>query len=314
MRRPVLAIGLVFVAAAAAAGSAAIPGVGNAFEGIALAAVLAFALCIVVDLPGGGSVPVGCAVAVAYPALLGTARSALAIALGVLIAGLVWVWRLGPVPARDRTVWLAAASGAAIGLEAAASPLVRALDMHGDVAVLVRVTAAGLGFFAVELGLRRWLTSRAPEAGVRLRSLRVGLQVDMALLCTAALLAVAGAQKGPMAALVAAVPLLVIRYSFGRYTAARETYEQAVRALSIVPEVAGLTPLGHGERTAVYTAALTEAFELDKPDAERTVTAARLHHIGSIGLDGPAGRHSADVARASAAILSETGFLEGVSD
>jgi hypothetical protein len=92
------------------------------------------------------------------------------------------------------------------------------------------------------------------------------------------------------------------------------TYQQAVRALSIVPEVAGLAPLGHGERTAVYAAALTEAFELDKPDAERIVTAARLHHIGSIGLDGAAHSEPADLARASAEILSETGFLDGVSD
>jgi len=53
---------------------------------------------------------------------------------------------------------------------------------------------------------------------------------------------------------------------------------------------------------------------LDKPEAERVVTAARLHHIGSIALDGPSAPRSADLARASAAILSETGFLDAVSD
>src|SRR5581483_5793743 len=151
---------------------------------------------------------------------------------GFVLAALGWFWRFGPADGRDVAAWVGAASGAALGLEAAISPAVTALGMHGVVAVLTRVTAAGLGFFTVEMAFRRWLARRHGGG----RSLQTTLQVDVALLCAAALLAVAAAQKGPAAALVAAVPLLVIRYSFGRYAAARRTYEQAVRALSIVPE------------------------------------------------------------------------------
>jgi hypothetical protein len=185
--------------------------------------------------------------------------------------------------------------------------------------MLARVVSAGAGFLLIELGARGWMLDRLTgrerrEAG----PLRATLRVHVALLCAAALLAVADAQKGPAAALVAAVPLIVIRFSFARYAAARRTYEQAVRALSIVPEVAGLTPLGHGARTAVYASALADAFDLERPDGEQVVTAARLHHIGLIALDErTAGRSGPDPVRfgkASSEILSETGFLDGVAN
>jgi hypothetical protein len=114
------------------------------------------------------------------------------------------------------------------------------------------------------------------------------------------------------------VPLLVTRYSFGRFTRARQTYAQTTQALSLLPEVAGLTPLGHGERTAVYAAALADELGFDAGEVDRLATAARLHHIGHISLHEPEERQgpidAAELGRVSAELLRETGFLSNVAE
>jgi hypothetical protein len=137
------------------------------------------------------------------------------------------------------------------------------------------------------------------------------------LLCAAALLAVAYRQS-PALSLVAAVPLLVTKYSFGRFSQARQTYAQTTRALSLLPEVAGLTPLGHGERTAVYAAALAAELGFDDASIDRVATAARLHHIGHISLHEPEERIGPldipELGRVSGELLRETGFLSDVAE
>src|SRR5207302_6347821 len=108
----------------------------------------------------------------------------------------------------------------------------------------------------------------------------------ISLLCAAGLLT-AAYQKDHWMALVALVPLVMTRFAFDRYAAAREAYRQTIKALSIVPEVAGVTPMGHGERSAVYAVALARQLGLSNDAIERVATAARLHHIGYVTLDDP---------------------------
>ena len=286
---------------------------------LALAVVLAVCFQVNVDLPNGSHVSVGNAVAVALATLLSARSAGLVAGLAITIAAAVWLTREAARVVVVQAGWIAAAAAAGIGTHAAVLPFVDDVGLHGDAAMLVRVVAAGIGFLAVELLVRIWLVDRVTRRRPRETGpLRATLRVHLALLCAAALVVVAASQRGPAAALVAAFPLLVIRFSFARYAAARRTYDQAVRALSIVPEVAGLADLGHGERTALYAGAIAESFQLEPQETERVVTAARLHHIGTIAFDDETLAFLKDdpheVGRASFEILSETGFLDGVAD
>ncbi|MDQ3107988.1 MAG: hypothetical protein M3Q68_09325, partial [Actinomycetota bacterium] len=191
----------------------------------------------------------------------------------------------------------AAAAVAQLGLESVLG------DGSGDLQILVEVAITGSAFLLVDLALgRRHLAQVGP--------------LYITLLCAAALLAVAFRQS-PVLSLIAAVPLLVTRYSFGRFSQARRTYAQTTMALSLLPEVAGLTPLGHGERTAVYAAALAGELGFDALTIDRVTTAARLHHIGHISLHEPEERNgpldTTEISRVSGELLRETGFLADVA-
>jgi hypothetical protein len=200
---------------------------------------------------------------------------------------------------------LATAAGGAAAI--VGTHLVRLLG-HADAAtpavVLLHVTVAGAAFLAADGWFER-------------RSLQQVAPLYLTLLCAAALLAIAYRQT-PVLALVAAVPLLVTKYSFGRFTDIRRTYAQTTQALSLLPEVAGLTPLGHGERTAVYAAALAGELGFDAMAIDRIATAARLHHLGHISLHepeertGPVDAH--ELRRVSGDLLRETGFLHDLAE
>jgi len=195
-------------------------------------------------------------------------------------------------------------AGGAAGV--AALSLVSSLVPMGesDSAILAEVGLVGGAYLGVDLLLRE-------------RTLRLVGGLYVTLLSAAALLAIAYT-KSPALAPVAAVPLLVTKYSFGRLASARRTYAQTTQALSLLPEVAGLSPLGHGERTAVYASALAERLGLDLADIERVSTAARLHHIGHISLDEVAERSGpldlVALRLISGELLRGTGFLHNVAD
>jgi hypothetical protein len=142
--------------------------------------------------------------------------------------------------------------------------------------------------------------------------------VHLSLLCAAGLIAVGYQQDGVWMAMVALLPLLLTRFAFDRYAAAQQAYRQTIKALSIVPEVAGVTPLGHGERSAVYAVALARRLGLTTEAVDRIATAARLHHIGYVTLDDPQqATHSSDrhlLSRLGGDILRETQFLADVGD
>lgn len=272
------------------------------FQGHDRLATLAIAALIVggaslleVDLPWGGRVPLGYAALIAVAVLLAPIDS-----VTVAVAAILVVFPFRP-RWRDLLPMIGgsgAAAVAAVGAEAALGA------GSADVVVLLEVVVVGVAFLGVDLAVgRRRLDQVAP--------------LYVTLLCAAALLAVAYEQRAELA-IVAAVPLLVTRYSFGRFAQARRTYAQTTQALSLLPEVAGLTPLGHGERTAVYAGALADALGFDPPAADRITTAARLHHIGYISLHEPEERDgpidSSELGRVSAELLRETGFLSDVAE
>jgi hypothetical protein len=262
---------------------------------VSIALVVGAGLLLEVDLPWGGQVPLGYAILIAVAVLVTPPATAVVAVLALVAAGAV----------RRRGLDVVVTAGGSVAAALAELVFESAVDTAAsDVGILVEVVVVGSAFLAVDLVAgRRRLDQVAP--------------LYITLLCAAALLAVAYEQRAALS-LVAAVPLLVTKYSFGRFSQARETYAQTTRALSLLPEVAGLTPLGHGERTAVYATALAEELGFDAPSVDRIATAARLHHIGHISLHEPEERHGpvdgAELGRVSAELLRETGFLAGVAD
>lgn len=259
------------------------------------AAGIGTGLWLDVDLPGGGTVPLGYALLVAAVVLLDPVLAVVATGAAIALAAL---------HRERRTMLLVVAGG---GWSACAVGWAfRSLDgfvERGDLRTLLHVAVAGAAFLTV-------------DALVERRRLRRAAPVYLALLCAAALLAVASRHSASMA-LVSIVPLLVTRYSYARYADIRRTYSQTTRALSLLPEVAGLTPLGHGERTAVYAAALATSLGFDLANVDRIATAARLHHIGHISLHEPEERtgpvDADELRRVSGELLRETGFLDDVA-
>jgi len=297
-RRPLQALAAVpGLAAAVVAVVLAGQGEAHAATVVVPSLIVAAGLLLEVDLPWGGRVPLGYAVLVAVAVLLAPVDTIMVAAVALVVTAAVR-------PRRRELLVVAAAALAAAAAAFAFEAVVGSGTGSADVRVLVEVVVVGGAFLAVDLFAgRRRLEQVAP--------------LYVTLLCAAALLAVAYEQRAALA-LVAAVPLLVTRYSFGRFTRARRTYAQTTQALSLLPEVAGLTPLGHGERTAVYAAALAEELGFDGPAADRIATAARLHHIGHISLHEPEERDgpvdTSELGRVSGELLRETGFLADVAE
>ena len=248
-----------------------------------------------VDLPGGGTVPLAYALLIAGIVVLAPPAAAVAIAGAATLALLH--------PDRGRMLLIVAGGGWSATAVSAGYRVVAGRVSVTDLDTLLHVLVVGAAFLGV-------------DALVEGRHLRRVLPVYLTLLCAAALLAIASRQSAALA-LVAIVPLLATKYSFGRFAAIRQTYAQTTKALSLLPEVAGLTPLGHGERTAVYAAALAASLGFDLPDVDRIATSARLHHIGHISLHEPEERtgpiDADELRRVSGELLRETGFLDDVA-
>jgi hypothetical protein len=281
---------------------------GFALAGLAL--LVAASLLVSVQSPVG-VVPIGYALVVAFAGLLSTERFLAVAALGILTAAPVLVVSHGRDDAGRRVLRWAVASFAAAG---GAALTVLLVPGESPLRTLLHVAAAGALFMAVDFIARNWV----PTAGAPIVRLWEIAPVYLSLLCAAGLLAVGDRQGGEWLALVAIFPLVLTRFAYDRYAAAQEAYRQTIKALSIVPEVAGVTPLGHGERSAVYSVAMARELGLGYDAVERVATAARLHHIGYVTVDDPEeSMHGGDrplLGRLGGEILRQTEFLADVGD
>ena len=281
----------------------------GAFLFLAAGMLLAASLLVVIQAPIG-SVPIGYALVIAGAELADVSTYFIVVGLALLATVPVLVNRYGQQDTWRRVLrWLlasAACGGAALAMRAVAP------GSRPDLALL-RVTVAGAVFLCVDLACR-WAFPTPTAPPMRFAE---AWPVHISLLCAAGLLAVAY-EKDHWMALVALVPLVMTRFAFERYAAAQEAYQQTIKALSIVPEVAGVTPLGHGERSAVYAVSLARRLGLSKEAVERVATAARLHHIGYVTLDDPSEAKMEGnlqfLARLGGDILRETEFLADVGD
>lgn len=273
---------------------------------VALGAVVGVTLTLRIQLPMGGSIPMGHAVVIAMAFHLDAGPYAAACAIALATGR----WLSAEVRREQwsgRQVATSVAGMVAAGLAAAAfHPHLPARDGDGWAqAALLTLLAIGLAHVAVDVVLER-RRSRW--------SWRGAMPVYVSLLSSAALLGMAS----DWLLVFAALPLVITWYSFERYSAARRTYEQTIQALGIVPELAGHVGIGHSERTAAYAGMLADVLELPLDAREHVVMAARLHHVGHVAVpdckDTKPAIEDAVVASASGRILRDSGFLPEIAD
>lgn len=316
MTRAKNAGGLVVLATVLILGVALLPSNTSpaALAGLVILAVAA--ILLEVRLPWGGSVSIGHTVLIAFAGGLLSVHDVVIVgALALVLALPFEIRRSGRWPSLMMTAALALSSAAGLIGRGAGHSLVNALSVGHRTAVVAPVLLAGMAYLVVFLLIEAALSSgRNRPSGWK-----SALSIYVSLLCAAVLLALASEQNTALG-VVAVVPILVLRFSFRQYFEARRTYLQTTQALSMIPEVAGLTPLGHGERTAMYAAALAEwlAFSPEVVDAAATV--ARLHHIGQIAHRdfpdrpfGPEPDERRQVGEAGERLLSDTGFLNDIA-
>ncbi|MGI9585568.1 MAG: HD-GYP domain-containing protein [Acidimicrobiia bacterium] len=122
---------------------------------------------------------------------------------------------------------------------------------------------------------------------------------------------------GVWAFAVAVLPYAFGHLAFERYHSTRVTYGQTIRALSQIPEVAGLAPLGHSTRTADLAVSVAQELGLHPNDVVELEYAALMHDVGRITLNEPAilkaGYTDEDIARWGAQIIAEAPYLHQVS-
>jgi hypothetical protein len=284
---------------------------GLAALGVAgLAFLLAGSLLLVVQAPVG-SIPLGYALIIALAELTSLDVYFTVLGVALLVTVPVLATRYGQVDALKRVARWLVAGAACGGADFVASAFLRGTSAE---ATLFHVVIGGTVFLGADLVLRGVLPSASSPA----MRLSESWPVQVSLLCAAALLAVGYRQEGEWMALVAVLPLVMTRFAFERYAAAQQAYRQTIKALSIVPEVAGVTPLGHGERSAVYAVALARELGLGTDAIDRLATAARLHHIGYVTVDDPQEAaydgNRVLLARLGGEILRQTQFLANVGD
>ncbi|HZP54288.1 HD-GYP domain-containing protein [Actinocrinis sp.] len=122
---------------------------------------------------------------------------------------------------------------------------------------------------------------------------------------------------------IAAAPILVVQRALRRYAEISATYQQTIRALSRVTELADYTEPGHARR--VCHLALAIGRDLSLPDARLLDLeyAALLHDIGQLSLTDPipggatvliGPERAASVAALGADVVRQTGVLDQVAD
>jgi Response regulator containing a CheY-like receiver domain and an HD-GYP domain len=139
---------------------------------------------------------------------------------------------------------------------------------------------------------------------------------DLALVASGMLMAIgfrgvaARESVGLWSVVLFSIPLLAAWYSFERLAVISRTSEQTIEALSLVPEMAGLAPLGHAARVAELSVRVGDELGLRRRDLDDLRAAALLHHLGHLCLDAEEVRdrpvEPSEVADKGAEILRQT--------
>lgn len=141
--------------------------------------------------------------------------------------------------------------------------------------------------------------------------------VVLSLLTSGALFGFAWGELGFWAVIIAGIPYGFAHLAFYRSQESRRTYGQTIRALSRIPEVAGLSPKGHSDRTSGMAIEVGQDLGMTPDEVTDLQYSALMHDIGRITLNEPSilkmGFTDEDIARWGAEIVAEAPYLSHVA-
>lgn len=275
-----------------------------------------------VPAPSGERLPLGVGVAVAVPLIIDDVGAVIAIyALGMAGSWVVFAFRKQErVMLSSRFVAETLALAAFGGVFYAVEAVFQANGRANEWTQLLAVAAAGIAWYVVRAFLRSLVGFERDDISARYLWL-LALEDWTAVVS----LFVAGALFGfawPVMG-IWAVPVAVLPYAFShlalvRYNSTKVTYGQTIRALAQIPEVAGLAPSGHSERTADLSLAVARELGMHPHEVAELEYASLVHDIGRITLNEPAilraGYTDEDIARWGAQIVAEAPHLDRVAE
>ena len=147
-------------------------------------------------------------------------------------------------------------------------------------------------------------------------------RVCPAVAALSAAVALAAGPLGLWVLPIAAAPVLVMQRALRRYAAIRATYQQTIRALSRVTDLAGYTEPGHARRVCRLALAIGRELDLTEPELLDLEYASLLHDIGQLSLADPLPSGAtvlatpwvaAEVAVRGAEVVRQTGVLDRVA-
>lgn len=168
---------------------------------------------------------------------------------------------------------------------------------------------------------RRARAERARWRDSLMQEFRDGLGLGTAMAGTGVLIAITQATLGLVALPLLLVPLAITQLAVRRYALTQLAYLQSVRALSRLPEVAGVVRSGHAQRVAAVAVALGRELHMREGEVRELEYAALLHDIGQVTLRRPipfgatvlaAPADQDRIAQAGVSILEHTGTLDAV--
>lgn len=299
------------------------------FEILVAVLLLAGASQIVVPATSGNSLSLGFAVAAAVPLVLHAPGGEvdLVASTSVFVGGGLIAWVTAVLRGQDAVVSLASAMRRAVGAGVYAvivryvTPLAEdLLGVDPDAARLIGFAAGSAVWFTLEVFLWAFVTFGRRRISRRYLWLLAvkDWMVALSLLATGALFGfVYGDIDLWAAVVVVGVPYAFAHLAFHRYQDSRATYWQTIRALSRIPEVAGLSPDGHGDRTSEMAVQVGQRLGLSPDEVEDIRFAAMMHDIGRVTLNEPnvikMGFTEEDIARWGSEIIGESAYLERIA-
>lgn len=285
------------------------------------AGAIATAQLVTVPAPSGERLFFGIAVAVAIPLLASPAATAVTIyAFGMAGSWLVLLFHDRSHVVHGSRFTAEVVALAAFG--AAFYAVKGAFDLqlvHGDLPRLIATAAGGVTWFVVRAFMRALVGLEREDVSVRYLWLQAleDWSVILSLFTTGALFGFAWPSMRGWSLPVALLPYAFSHLAFVRNAGTKRTYGQTIRALAQIPEVAGLAPIGHAERTASLSLAMAQELGMHPDEIAELEYAALMHDIGRITLNEPAilraGYTDEDIARWGAQIIGEAPHLTAVA-
>lgn len=277
-----------------------------------------------VDLRGGRSTPVSTAVVFALFAILPTTELVIVIVFAFFLAMIVRSRDLGWGPrfrSTSRRLGTTLLARTVFLLFAAALPPLP--SGRGELlGRTLTMAAAGAFYLVVDTGLSALLIATAqkiPFPPIWKSQLHNLAAVHGAFLSVAVLIGLAFDVLHEWAFAFFLLPLIAARHAFRRYASIHRTYQQTIRALAKVPELAGYSREGHSAAVADLAATVARHLGLSDNEVQDIEFAALLHDVGRVSFADPAdaqelGRPASHaVAAASASIVARTRYLDRVA-